>query len=112
MKRQGMRWAAWLALPLCLGSSGAFAADLDGAQLSVMWGVPFAGILLSIALMPLLLPNFWHHHYGKVAAAWGLAFLLPFALMFGPAAAGASTVHALFAEYIPFIILLTALFTV
>ena len=112
MTRQGMRWAAWLAVPLCLGSSGAFAADLDGAQLSVMWGVPFAGILLSIALMPLLVPHFWHHHYGKVAAAWGLAFLVPFALMFGPAAAGANTVHALFAEYIPFIILLTALFTV
>jgi Na+/H+ antiporter NhaD/arsenite permease-like protein len=59
-----------------------------------------------------LLPDFWHHHYGKVAAAWGLAFLLPFAVVFGPAAAGANTVHALFAEYIPFIILLTALYTV
>jgi Na+/H+ antiporter NhaD/arsenite permease-like protein len=96
-------------LVLC---SGAWAADFDGAQLSAIWGLPFAGILLSIALMPLLAPNFWHHHYGKVAAAWGLAFLVPFALEFGFAAAGANTVHALFAEYIPFIILLTALFTV
>ncbi len=89
-----------------------FAADLDGAQLSVLWGVPFAGVLLSIALMPLLAPVFWHHHFGKVAAAWGLAFLVPFALTFGFPAAGAAVVHAALAEYIPFIILLTALFTV
>ena len=46
----------------------ALAADIDGAALSVLWGVPFAGILLSIALMPLLVPVFWHHHFGKVAA--------------------------------------------
>ena len=113
MKVQGFRPWVWVTLVLLMTLSGTVsAADLDGAQLSVIWGVPFAGILLSIALMPLLLPHFWHHHYGKVAAAWGLAFLLPFALSFGPAAAGVSTVHALFAEYIPFIVLLTALFTV
>jgi Na+/H+ antiporter NhaD/arsenite permease-like protein len=88
------------------------AAELDGSQLSVAWGVPFAGILLSIALMPLLAPQFWHHHFGKVAAAWALAFLLPFAAVFGAGAAGGNLVHALLAEYIPFIVLLTALFTV
>ena len=90
----------------------ALAADIDGSALSMLWGVPFAGILLSIALMPLLAPIFWHHHFGTVAAGWALAFLVPFALVFGPGAAGASFVHALVAEYIPFVILLTALFTV
>ncbi len=90
----------------------AAAADIDGAALSVLWGVPFAGILLSIALMPLLAPIFWHHHFGKIAAAWGLAFLVPFAIAFGPAVAWTGLVHALLAEYIPFVILLTALFTV
>ncbi len=93
-------------------STWAQAADLDGAQFSPLWGLPFAGILLSIAIMPLLAPHFWHHHFGKVAAAWALAFLLPFAAVFGLGAAGASLVHALMAEYVPFIILLTALFTV
>jgi Na+/H+ antiporter NhaD/arsenite permease-like protein len=88
------------------------AADLDGSQLSVWWGVPFAGVLLSIALVPLLAPAFWHHHFGKVSAAWALAFLVPFAIVAGPGLAGASVVHALLAEYIPFIVLLTALFTV
>lgn len=89
-----------------------FAADFDGGQLSVLWGVPFAGILLSIALMPLLMPGFWHHHFGKVAAAWALAFLLPFAAVFGPGLAAINLAHALLAEYLPFIILLTALYTV
>ena len=96
----------------CMAPSLALAADIDGSQLSVLWGVPFAGILLSIALMPLLAPLFWHHHFGKVAAAWALAFLVPFAVVFGPGAAAAGFVHALVAEYIPFVILLTALFTV
>ena len=88
------------------------AADIDGAALALWWGVPFAGLLLSIALVPLLAPIFWHHHYGKVTATWGLAFLLPFAMVFGGGAAGVSLVHALLAEYLPFVILLTALFTV
>lgn len=101
-----------LALAGALLPGLACAAELDGAQLSVLWGVPFAGVLLSIALLPLVAPMFWHHHFGKVAAAWGLAFLIPFAITFGPAATGVAVVHAAFAEYIPFIILLTALFTV
>ena len=88
------------------------AADFDGAGLSVFWAMPFAGILLSIALLPLLVPSFWHHHFGKVSAAWTVAFFLPFAAVFGPAVAGSSLVHALLAEYLPFIILLTALYTV
>jgi Na+/H+ antiporter NhaD/arsenite permease-like protein len=97
---------------LLLGSSGAFAAEVDGKQLTAIWAVPFVGILLCIALCPLLTPQFWHHHFGKVAAFWALCFLVPFALMFGLPAAGGAFVHALLAEYIPFVILLTALFTV
>ena len=88
------------------------AAELDGSQLSALWAVPFASLLLSIAVMPLAAPFFWHHHFGKVAAGWSLAFLVPFAIAFGPSMAGVSLVHALLAEYIPFMILLTALFTV
>ena len=101
-----------LVLLLALLPGLAFAADFDGSRLSLLWAIPFAGILLSIALMPLMVPSFWHHHFGKVSAAWTLAFFLPFAYLFGVGAAGASLVHALLAEYIPFIILLTALYTV
>lgn len=101
------------ALALLCGLPGlSFAATLDGAALPVLWGVPFAGLLLSIALLPLLTPFFWHHHFGKVSAAWSLAFLVPFAAIYGPGLAASSFMHALLEEYIPFILLLTALFTV
>lgn len=106
-----IRWAA-IAAVMSLAPALALAADFDGGRLSPVWGVPFAGILLSIALMPLLVPHFWHHHFGKVAAAWSLAFLVPFAVVFGASTAGVALVHAMVAEYIPFVILLTALFAV
>jgi len=111
MQMRACRWGLALG-GLAVWPGLAAAAELDGSQLSVLWGAPFAGILLSIAVMPLLAPMFWHHHFGKVAAAWGLVFLLPFALTFGVGAAAVNLVHALLAEYIPFIVLLTALFTV
>ena len=101
-----------LVLLAALLPSLAFAAEFDGARLNLLWAIPFAGILLSIALMPLMVPSFWHHHFGKVTAAWTLAFFLPFATLFGVGAAAVSLVHALLAEYIPFIVLLTALYTV
>lgn len=97
---------------LCAASGLAQAAEINGAALSAWWGLPFAGMLLSIALMPLLAPHFWHQHFGKVAAGWSLAMLLPFAVLFGAGTAGQALVHTLVAEYIPFIVLLTALFTV
>ena len=55
--------------------------------------------------------QFWHHHYGKIAAAWRLAFLVPCALFFGGRGRHGA-VHAFVAEFIPFIILITALFMV
>lgn len=45
----------------------AFAAGLNGAELSIGWVLPFAGILLCIAVCPLAVPHFWHGNYGKVA---------------------------------------------
>ena len=101
-----LAFATTLALP-----AAAQAAVLDGSRFTAWWALPFAGMLLSIALMPLLVPHFWHQHFGKVAAGWSMVFLLPLGWMFGPAAAGAAVVHTLLAEYIPFIALLVALFT-
>ncbi|WNC90736.1 sodium:proton antiporter [Paraburkholderia sp. FT54] len=106
----GMALAA--ALTLAGWSRLASAATLDGATLSALWGLPFAGVLLSIAVFPLIAPAFWHHHFGKIAAAWALVFLVPFALSYGTGVAFGALVHALLDEYIPFIVLLTALYTV
>lgn len=100
-----------LGLLLAIPVSG-FAADIDGSTLSLAWGFPFAGILLSIALFPILAPSVWHHHFGKITAGWSLLFLVPFALSFGSSQTLTLIVHAMLAEYIPFIVLLLALFTV
>ena len=90
----------------------AMAAEIDGRALSAWWALPFAGMLLSIAIMPLAIPHIWHHHFGKIAAGWALLLLVPFAITQGAALTGGMLVHVLLAEYIPFIVLLTALFTV
>jgi Na+/H+ antiporter NhaD/arsenite permease-like protein len=95
-----------------LASAGAQAAELDGASLTAIWGIPFAGMLLSIAILPLAAPKLWHHHFGKIALGWALLFLLPFLATSGAHATAAVLAHTLVAEYIPFIVLLTALFTV
>ncbi|MEX8194307.1 sodium:proton antiporter [Comamonas guangdongensis] len=97
---------------MALAVGSAQAAQMDGAAMSVAWGMPFVGMLLSIALVPLFAPHFWHHHFGKVTAGWALTFLLPFALFFGFDAAASNLLHALLGEYLPFVILLTALYTV
>jgi Na+/H+ antiporter NhaD/arsenite permease-like protein len=86
--------------------------DFDGAHLSLWWGLPFAGLLLSIAVTPLVASHFWHSHYGKVAAVWAIALVVPFAIAFGPAVAAHEVAHALLIEYVPFIAVLFALFTI
>ena len=73
-----------------------------------LWSfIPFVGMLLSIALMPLSLPNFWHHHYGKVSVFWAAAMGVPFVIAFGGTAVH-EIVHFILADYVPFIILLWA----
>lgn len=99
-------------LACALWSQHASAAAPDGATLSPLWAVPFAGILLSIAIFPLVAPGLWHRHFGKIAAAWAAVFLAPFAYAFGASAALDTLVHALVTEYLPFIVLLAALYTI
>ena len=93
-------------------AAGAGAPHLEGADLGLVWCIPFVGILLSIALFPLLAPTFWHHHFGKVSAFWAFAFLLPFLIVFGWELTLFEMLHVALLEYIPFIILLLSLFTV
>lgn len=77
-----------------------------------LWSIiPFVGILLSIALMPLWTPNFWHYHFPKVSAFWALVMAIPF-IYFFKGNAVYSIAHIFIVDYIPFIILLWALFTV
>jgi len=77
-----------------------------------LWSIlPFAGILLSIALMPLFVPHFWDHHFPKVSAFWALVFAIPFLYLFREIAVH-EIAHIIIIDYIPFILMLWALFTV
>jgi Na+/H+ antiporter NhaD/arsenite permease-like protein len=111
-----MRWlerlSGFVAMLLLLATPAAAAEGLDGRTLGLAWAIPFIGMLLSIAVLPLATPHIWHHHRGKVAAVWALAALVPIAITAGPHAAAQAVTHTALAEYIPFILLLLALFTV
>ncbi len=78
---------------------------------SYLWIIPFVGILLSIAIFPLINEHFWHKNFGKISAFWALLFAFPFFISFGYGTLYHFT-HALLLEYVPFIVLLFALFTI
>ncbi len=82
-----------------------------GEALPIWSAIPFVGILLSIALFPLIAPKFWHHNFGKISFFWAIAFSLPF-LIYYKSHAIHEILHIYLIDYIPFIILLWALYTV
>src|ERR1044072_884777 len=100
------------ALTLLLSTASAHAASLDGAEMSLAWALPFAGLLLTIATGPTLFRHVWHPHYGKIALGWSLLVLVPLAFAYGAGASVEAFVHAILGEYLSFIIVLFALYTV
>ncbi|MFQ6675064.1 MAG: sodium:proton antiporter [Fidelibacterota bacterium] len=85
---------------------------MDGSILGLPWVIPFICILLSIAVFPLVAPRFWHHHYGKIAAFWALVLIIPMSLNYGLDVMVYELLDVGLLEYLPFIILLLALFTI
>jgi Na+/H+ antiporter NhaD/arsenite permease-like protein len=88
------------------------ASALDGAALRWPWGLPFIGILLTIAAGPLLFPRIWHRHYGKFAFIWSTLTLAPMAALYDVRTAIAALSDAIVGDYLSFIILLFALYVV
>jgi Na+/H+ antiporter NhaD/arsenite permease-like protein len=79
---------------------------------SPLWAVPFAGLLLTIASAPLLTPRLWHRHYPVWTALWALAFLVPASGLGRPERVLDALAEAVLLHYLPFILLLGALFAV
>jgi Na+/H+ antiporter NhaD/arsenite permease-like protein len=92
-------------------ASGDEAATQLGTELPLWSAIPFVGILLSIAIFPLIAPHFWHHHFPKISAAWALIFAVPFLIAYKGQAVH-EILHIYLVDYIPFIILLWGLFTI
>ncbi len=77
---------------------------------SLPWGAPFLGMLLSIALLPMLAPRFWHRRMGSVALFWSVVLLAQMAAIQGAPAVVEALWHAVVVEYLPFVALLLALY--
>ena len=102
------------ALLLAGGDAHIEVPHLDGRieNLGIYWIIPFVGILLSIAVFPLVAAHFWHQHFGKISLFWALSLILPFLIKEGFEITLYELLHVGLLEYIPFIILLLALFTI
>ncbi|MEW6435813.1 MAG: sodium:proton antiporter [Pseudomonadota bacterium] len=83
---------------------------MNQAALPLWLALPFAGLLLSIALGPILARRLWHVHYGWAAAAWaGLALALMVSTE-GLASTRIALAITMFEDYLPFILMLFALY--
>lgn len=106
---------AGVLIPLCvpamaLGMAGY--GDSTAAGVPFWMCIPFAGLLLSIAVLPLLRPFWWEHHRPWVVALWSLLFLIPFGWMMGADAAVEIVLECVVNDYLSFIVLLFGLFCV
>lgn len=110
---------------------GSFLAAASGSQLTVwaqeaetvaeggsalpvpLWlCIPFAGLLLCIAVMPLVKAHWWEEHQPLVAGFWALLFVLPFAFCYGAERAAETVLECIVNDYLTFIVLLFGLFCV
>lgn len=72
--------------------------------------IPFAGVLLSFAVLPGAAPRFWHRRQGMIILAWVAGGLALQMLAVGPLPAVAAFWQQGVAEFLPFITLLLALY--
>ena len=83
-----------------------------GNTLPIWSCIPFAGMLLSIAIFPLIKEEWWEKHKPWVVAFWSLLFLIPFAIAFGEHVALEHLIEVTLGDYLTFIVLLFGLFCV
>ena len=80
----------------------------EGFVPAAAWALPFAGLLLAIAILPLAAPHFWDSNLRKLAVAGALA--LPVLSLYAQVRPGALG-HAA-SDYVSFIVLLGGLFVI
>jgi Na+/H+ antiporter NhaD/arsenite permease-like protein len=86
---------------------------MDIGQTLPIWSIiPFVGMLLSIAIFPLVKGEWWDRHELGVAIFWSLVFLIPFLIVYGLGITGEQLAETILGDYVPFIVLLLGLFVV
>lgn len=112
------KWAAAIALltvAFCMMlPDAAFAAEEAplGERLPIWSIIPFVGMLLSIAIFPLVKGEWWEANEGKVSVAWALVFIVPFFFAYGGQITVYELIHSIILDYWPFLLLLWALYAV
>ena len=91
--------------------AASFAQLLDGSDLGLAWGIPFLGLLLTIAFAQTLWPAGWSRHYGKLTSLWIVVALLPLLWRFG-GAGGVALEDLLLLDYAPFVVSIAALYII
>ena len=99
-------------LPMTIFAGAEGAPHLNGQDLAIFWVLPFVGILLSIAVFPLVAEHFWHHNFGKISLFWALLLIIPFSISQGLSITLYELLHVGLLEYVPFLILLLSLYTI
>ncbi len=90
-------------------ASGGNHHDL-GKELPLWSCLPFLGMLLSIAIFPLIKPHWWEHNMLKASIFWSLLFLIPFGFVYGGSMLTFQVLEMILLDYLPFIVLLFGLF--
>lgn len=103
--------AFWLGSPFKVWAAEEAAGAASGTV--PLWlCIPFAGLLLCIAVFPLVKPEWWEKNQPAVVALWSLLFAVPFALRFGAGNALETVLECIINDYLTFIVLLFGLFCV
>ncbi|MDD7404094.1 MAG: sodium:proton antiporter [Butyribacter sp.] len=108
----GMLVSALLSQPSIALAAEKGSSENIGATLPLGFCLPFAGMLLCIAVCPLLAERWWEKKKPYVVAFWSIAFILPFAFYAGFGEAAEQVLEVIFGDYITFIVLLFGLFCV
>lgn len=74
--------------------------------------IPFAGLLLCIAIMPLVKAEWWESHQLHAVILWSILFIIPFAITQGVGTAAETVLECIINDYLGFIVLLFGLFCV
>lgn len=117
VKNSFLAIVSMLLLAAAVNPAVSFAAEKGAEQelgnsLSLAYCIPFVGMLLCIAICPLVIGELWEKYKAVAVIFWSLAFLIPFAIGYGGSKTFEEFLEVIFGDYITFIVLLFGLFCV
>lgn len=92
------------------GCEGQALPEIQGSSLSLFWGLPFVLLVVAMAVVPLVAGRVWERAQPLFVAGLVIVTLLALAVVFGPSATARLALITIIGDYLPFVLLLTALF--